>query len=210
MKTKITGIFLSIIFLVACVRQQSIPVDIQSTAMAAVQTYIALSQTPTLPVVTPIYPTPSPLPTQPPFSIITPDAVQVVKWREHQSALAGKLVSAFPVEIVLCEWEILGQTKQELYVWTVCVAPGYEASKPAAIHFNEDGSVQNVEVPLSGSTWDSDIQRIFPSDVRNRIVPEIFFQRSLELINHIEWRQTHLEEPPLIILSAMPAVTPAP
>lgn len=159
---------------------------------------------------TPIYPTPSPFPTQPPISIFTPDAIQIERWREYQTELAKKLVSKFPVDIVLCEWDILGQSEQEVYVWAVCAAPGYVASKPAVIYFKTDGAIQDVEIAVYGSTWDSDIQRLFPEDVQEKIASGIFLQRSAELKNHIEWRRTHLEEPPLIILSAVPALTPTP
>lgn len=160
--------------------------------------------------VTPVYPTPSPLPTQPLISIFTPDVIQIERWREYQTELAKKLVSKFPVDIVLCEWDILGRSEQEVYVWAVCAAPGYVASRPAVIYLKTDGSIQAVEIAVNGSTWDSDIQRLFPEDVQEKIASGIFLQRSAELKNHIEWRRTYLEEPPLIILSAMPALTSTP
>ncbi|MBN8580604.1 MAG: hypothetical protein J0L96_08025 [Anaerolineae bacterium] len=200
------------IFLAGCVPSPAIPVDAQNTAMAVVQTYIALTQT-ALPTPT-VIPTATPqatlIPTIPPPPILTPDAIQVERWREYQTELAKKLVSKFPVEIVLCEWDILGRSEQEVYVWAVCAAPGYVASKPAVIYFKTDGAIQDVEIAVYGSTWDSDIQRLFPEDVQEKIASGIFLQRSAELKNHIEWRRTHLDEPPLIILSEMPALTSTP
>jgi hypothetical protein len=171
---------------------------------------VVLSSTAFESTVTPIYPTPSPLPTQPLISIFTPDAIQIERWREYQTELAKKLVSKFPVEIVLCEWDILGRSEQEVYVWAVCTAPGYLVSKPAVIYFKTDGAIQDVEIAVYGSTWDSDLQRLFPEDVQEKIASGIFLQRSVELKNHIELRRTHLEEPPLIVISAMPALTSTP
>lgn len=211
MKIQIPIILLAI-HLAACKPSQAIPVDAQNTAMVAVQTYIALTQT-AQPTGTPTFVTvtPSPIPTLPPPPLITPDAVQVERWKEYQSALAEKFIPvSFPIELVLCEWDILGQTEQELYVWAVCVAPGYEAMRPAVIYLGGDGSIQKVEAPIYGSKWDSDIRMMFPEDVREKIYSEDFFQRSMELKKHIEWRQTHLGEPPLIIVSVSPSATPLP
>jgi hypothetical protein len=109
--------------------------------------------------------TPSPEPTAPSLPVLTPDAIQVERWKEYQTELAKRFVSVQPSEVVLCEWEILGRDKYELYVWAVCVGLGYEAIRPAVIHLEADGSIQNVETPLHGSEWDSDLQRMFPEDV---------------------------------------------
>ena len=84
MKVQITIIFLAVL-LATCTPSQSIPVDAQNTAMVAVQTYIALTQT-ALPTPT-VIPTATPeatlLPTLPPPPIFTPDAVQVERWQEY-------------------------------------------------------------------------------------------------------------------------------
>ncbi|MDL1919001.1 hypothetical protein FBQ83_06715 [Chloroflexi bacterium CFX5] len=209
---KIMFIVFLALMVAACAPFQSTPVDAQNTAMVAVQTYIALTKTalPTLTVIPTATPEATLIPTLPPLPIITPNAVQVEQWREYQNALAKKLVSKFPVEIVLCEWDILGETEKELYVWAVCAAPGYVASKPAVMYFKTDGSIQGVEIAVYGSTWDSDIRRMFPEDVREVINSGFFIQRSVELKNHIEWRRMQSEVPPLIILSVTLSATPTP
>lgn len=158
--------------------------------------------------VTPIYPTPSPLPIQPPISIFTPDAIQIERWREYQTELAKKFVSKFPVEIVLCEWDILGRSEQEV-VWLLCAAPGYVASQPAVIYFKTDGAIQNVEIAVYGSTSIWIFKGCFLKMCKKKLLLEFFF-KDQRIKNHIEWRRTHLDEPPLIILSAMPALTSTP
>ncbi len=160
---------LLMLFLSAC-GQVTPPATETSTIPPFAWTAVALTQTAlSTPVVISTV-TPSPEPTQPPFPIlVTPNAIQVERWREYQSALAEKFIPAlYPIEIVLCEWNILGQAEQKLYVWAVCIAPGYEAMRPAAIYLREDGFIQKVEAPIYGSTWNSDLQRMFPEDVREK------------------------------------------
>ena len=57
-------------------------------------------------------PLPTPLPTQPIIPIITPDAIQVERWKEYEDALASAIFkSSLQPEEVVCEWEILGQSE---------------------------------------------------------------------------------------------------
>ncbi len=160
----------------------------------------------------PITATPSPLPTQPIIPFITPDSIQVERWKEYETALGDIYLKGEPS--VLCEWEILGQTNQEVYVWVVCrssisvlvttegkiIYSGFDI--PAVIHLGTDGAVQNVEIPGGGTQYASDIRKMFPSYAQDRYFGKLIdFKR---LSDHIEWRRTHPEEPPLIILSASP------
>ncbi|MBL8090361.1 MAG: hypothetical protein KF758_17900 [Anaerolineales bacterium] len=144
--------------------------------------------------------TPSPLPTQPPIHVITPDAIQVERWREYETALAKSVLSYLPPEEVLCEWDILGRYGNDVYVWAVCRGKDGGGSVPAVIHLETDGAVQSVE---RAKNWSRDIPRLFPSDVREKFA---HYQggRAREMQQHIEWRRTHPEEPPLIILSLTP------
>ena len=154
---------------------------------------------------------PSPLPTQPTIPMITPDAIQVKRWKEYENALAMKIRGReASVGKVLCEWDILGRSDQEVYVWAVCMGtflvgdinPIFPtASVPAVIHLNEDGSVQSVEIPGAGSDYVRDIRRMFPPDVQEEF-DRYHFGRAGEMSEHLEWRRTHPEEPPLIVLSA--------
>lgn len=211
---KVRAIFFLFVFgFTACTSPQ--PVDIQGTAVALAKTGVALTQTvqPTAtlpPTVTPTatvtYPTPSPYPTQKPLPIFTPDAIQVERWKEYQTELAKNLLSFLPSEAVLCEWDILGQFDQGIFAWAVCegVSGGTSAPKistPVVIRFEADGAVQNVEHPKH---WSQDIQRMFPAEIQEKF-DYYNFGRASELSQHIEWRRTHPEEPPLVVLSATSA-----
>ncbi|MBI3175651.1 MAG: hypothetical protein HYZ25_18165 [Chloroflexi bacterium] len=216
---KVRAIFFLFVFgLTACTSTR--PVDIQGTAIALAQTGVVLTQTaqPTTtppPTVTPtatiVYPIPSSYPTQKPLPIFTPDVIQVERWKEYQTELAKLVLSeagdVFPYyETALCEWDILGRSEQEVYVWATCFAPGSRDRKPAVIHLNVDGSIQKVEVPFHGSTWNSTIQRLFPVDVREKIdsyFSSFYSGRAEELRMHLQYRLTHPEIPPLVILSAI-------
>ncbi len=159
-----------------------------------------------LPPVT-ILATPLPtLPVTPPF--ITPDAIQTARWKEYEAILAKSL--GFLPQETLCEWDILGTSEQILYIWVVCentipfgtTSKGIKmyssSSTPALIHIEKDRSVHSVEIPAPGI---SDYKRMFPTYVQEKF--EFYrFGRAKELSNHIEWRRTHPEEPPLIVLGA--------
>jgi hypothetical protein len=164
----------------------------------------------------PVNATPSPLPTQPVIPMITPDAIQVERWKEYEDALARTILSFLPREEVICEWEILGRSEQEVYVWALCTSiissgtspiSGTEifssSSIPAVIHLREDGSVQSVEIPGAGSYYARDIRLMFPPDVQEEF-DRYHFGRAGEMSEHLEWRRTHPEEPPLIVLSVTP------
>lgn len=191
--------------------------------MAVVQTYIALTQTavPT-PTVMPTATSQATLiPTLPPPPILTPDAIQVERWQEYQTELAKSVLSGYLgldpdiYRYALCEWDILQGSSQVLYVWAYCsVSDGRGGDFPAVVYLEADGSVQNVEVPSRGSTWEYDINKMFPKEVQEKFDAytgnSIIDGRIKEMHDHLVYRETHPEEPPLIILSAMPAVTPTP
>jgi len=143
----------------------------------------------------------------------------VEKWKEYQTELAKVVLSEtgsveYPFyEIALCEWDILGRSGQEVYVWAVCSAPSSGGETPAVIHLKADGSIEYVEVPGHGSTMETNIQKMFPADVRAKFdlyYSSSFYGRTRDLMDHLQYRQTHPEEPPLIVLSATPAATPTP
>jgi hypothetical protein len=142
---------------------------------------------------------------------ITANPDQLARWSEYEHALARKFLSYLPPEEVLCEWEILGQSGQEVYVWAFCLglppagkgkeyAPG--ASIPAVIHLKSDGSVQSVELPRdAGLSYAEGIRKIFPKDVQEKI-----FGRLVNIAGMVAHAQLRREtpEPPLIILLATP------
>lgn len=141
---------------------------------------------------------------------ITANPDQLARWREYENALAMKLLSHLSPEEVLCEWEILGQSLQEVYVWADCLglppagrseqyAP--VASLPAVIYLSQDSSVKNVDIPGSGTRYDSDIRRLFPTDVQKKIFENLISYGALA--DHVKSRREN-PGPPLIVLLSTP------
>jgi hypothetical protein len=194
----------------------------------------APTETPVLPMVTltppPTFtPTPefmpipaTPMPTEPPFTpIMTPDAYQVEHWREYQTELAKVLLADYflgdSVALAFCEWDILGRSGQEVYVWADCAFwDVWERDAPAIIHLDANGAIQSVEAPPNGNAYELNVQRMFPAEVREKIklyyTPQTSYDtgRWTVLGLHLLYRGTHPDEPPLIVLSALPIATPTP
>lgn len=222
---------------------------VQSTAIAMARTGIALTQTalptatlppPTFTPTAPLTSTPAatPTPTQPIVPVITLDAIQVERWKEYQAELAKVVLSSNPelghdpaiYKDALCEWDILGQSGQEVYVYVICaLANGNgDARKPAIIYLEPDGSIRKVKLPepkgANSEMFDYDPFPIdvqekfcyyfdpFPSDLPLCPYSSTYSRPRLDVLHaHIEYRKTHAEEPPLIVLSATPpTVTPIP
>lgn len=215
MKKKAIGSLLAITMVSCATRGTAAstmtPIRQAPTADLEAMPTVTLSQSPTVNLEVGLSVTPSPMPTRKAFVILTPNSVEVKRWGEYQSALARKLMSFLPEDEVLCEWEILGRSSQETYVWVACtgIVPignrgGFPSGEePAVIHVGADGSVQSIEVPGAGSDYGRDIRRLFPPDVQTKIFDNLIDYR--QLLDHLEWRRTHPEEPPLIVLSVTPA-----
>lgn len=237
------------LLLAACAPAQHSAADIQNTAAVIAQTNVALTQT-TLPSVstssttvvtpppatltltpevTPLAPTLTPPPpTLPPM--ITPDAYQVKHWQEYQTELAKVVLSIRPelesdpgiYKAAFCEWDILGESGQEVYVYVVCVvATGItDARSPAIIYLEPNGAIQKVKLPepkanssmFDYSPFPTDVQEKFcyyfdpfPSDLPPCPFGAMYPRPRLNaLYAHIEYRKTHLDEPPLAVLLATP------
>mgnify|MGYP000973853259 FL=1 len=214
MKTNIISFILLILALTACSSAQ--PVDIQGTAVVLAKTGVALTQTaqPTAtlpPTVTPTatitYPSPSPYPTQKPLPIFTPDAILVERWTECQTELAKIVLSGYGSvsKYALCEWDILGRSGQEVYVWAFCIERGANGSHPAVIYLEKDGAIRDVRIArYKGDSFDLSI---FPEYVQEKcdlyLGYSLFDGRIKEMIEHVHYRETHPEIPPLVVLSAI-------
>ena len=70
---------------------------------------------------------------------------------EYENALAVKFLHGSQG---YCEWEILGQSQQEIYLWAICQtrfsSEGAAMSAPAVIYLDADGDIEKVEVPKDG------------------------------------------------------------
>jgi hypothetical protein len=154
----------------------------------------------------PVTAMPTQTPAGPVYPVITPDAIQIEKWNEYEEALAlAFFKSYFKLEDVVCEWEILGQVEQEVYVWGYCSAiysaGASSGSIPAVIYLEADGSVQSAEIPGSGTAHAPDIQRMFPPDLHQRIFDHAVSLQGMD--DRIRWRRGHPDEPPLMILNSL-------
>jgi len=142
------------------------------------------------------------------------------RWEEYQTELAKVLLYGYGPDAykdALCEWDILGRSGQEVYVFAICVTtPPFEeggSRQPAVIYLEADESIQNVRVPgYKGPYYDL---KLFPVDVQEKL--ELYYftvcvycGRPEELRIHLLYRQTHSDEPPLNVLSATPIPTPTP
>jgi len=167
------------IFLVACGQQPTTsPTKIYIVIPRDTSTAIPL---PTFPPELLAVVTPSPLPTQPTIPIITPDAIQVKRWKEYQTELARVILAANPeigndpaiYKSALCEWDILGQSGQEVYVYGVCVGVTTKGNrdmrKPAIIYLEPDGSIQKAKIPEpKGPNSEMFNYEPFPKDVQEK------------------------------------------
>ena len=199
-KLNLLSLFILLLNLSACNASVTTPA---ATIIPASPT--STSQAPTL-TSTPFIIIPSPLPTQPIIPVITPDPIQVERWKEYENALAKSVLPHLASEEALCEWDILGQSAREVYVWAVCRGIDGGGSVPAVIHLETDGSIQSVERAIN---WSADIPRLFPADVRGKF-DRYPSGRAREMAEHVAWRRTHPEEPPLVVLSAAPLSKPTP
>jgi len=75
-------------------------------------------------------------------------------------------------------------------------------SAPAVIHLSEgNGSIGKVEVPRDGSQYSVDIQKMFPQNLREKILSHSI--DSLQAMwGHIQTRR-NVPEPPLIVKSGI-------
>ena len=120
------------------------------------------------------------MPTQAPPPIFTPDAIQVDRWQEYQMELARVVLSSNQelgndpaiYKDALCEWDILGQSSQEIqevYVYAACIiAKGNGDMRSLAIIYLEpDGSIRQVKLPEPKKTISFELDfDPFPLDVR--------------------------------------------
>ena len=198
--------------------------DVQSTAIAIVQTGVALTQT-AMPTATPTFTptaTPTALPTFSPVPtlvrpIFTPDAIQLEKWQEYQTKLAKALLIN-PSINAICEWDILGRSIQEVYVWAICGSTGGGDDGAAAIYLNTDGSIQKIKTPRywmgDRGIVMSNENELFPADVIAKLDLYKgyyhFTGRPYEINLYLNYRLANPGTLPWVVLLGTPTGTPMP
>jgi hypothetical protein len=104
----------------------------------------------------------------------------------------------------LCEWEILGNLGNEIYVWALCKVRepiGTAGSVPAVIKLGESGEIEKITIPRDGNFYSSDIQTLFPTDIQKKVFRSQF--NGPEAEKHIDER-LESNDPPLIAISGTP------
>ena len=146
-----------------------------------------------------------------PMTTATPLYTQVVeipkeRWMLYEDALAARLLS-IPVErgAGYCEWEILGQDGQEVYLWAICQVAGdpegTATSAPVVVTLANFWGFTRVDMPRDGTLYGEDIRTMFPADLQN-----IIFNQDVDVDSmwaHIQSRHAN-PEPPLIELAGSP------
>lgn len=143
------------------------------------------------------------MPTSSSSPVVMPTSdTKVERWQEYENALAAVFL---PVPFLpgkgLCEWEILGQSEDAVYVWALCQvsnsAGGAAMSAPAVIHLTENDNIEKVEIPRDGSQYAVDIRKMFPNKLQEKILSQSIDSLD-EMWNHIQIRRNN-PEPPLIV-----------
>lgn len=136
-----------------------------------------------------------------PLTSTTTTTTKVERWMEYENALALEILQTSDA---ICEWNILGQENQDVYVWAMCQITNLEigsaASVPAVIHLGNNGSIEKVQIPGDGTQYGIDIRKMFPPELHDKI-----FEQSVgidALWSHLELRQKN-PEPPLNVLSGV-------
>jgi hypothetical protein len=202
MKTRLTILAFLAISLAACA-----PAVVSPTATPIP----TATDTPVPPTPTPPPIVATPLPAQSFTPIMTPDATQVARWKEYQTALARCVLAqsgcdySHP-EYALCEWDILGRSGQEVYIWAMCLYTT-QAEKPLVVYLQPDGSI--MEVKFGGYNGPYYNLKLFPVDVQKKIDlyrgGPGYSSRVKELGMHLAWRLKQADwwdTLPLIVLSA--------
>ena len=205
-----------LLLLVSCV-----PTGSETPQMAGTNTKTQQTKT-TRPEDTPIEPTgTAPLRTQVSTEILqtalptmsrtqvfkTPSSEQLERWNEYQEALS-KTFFPPPLEIEepLCEWVIIEQEEQNLYIWAVCSgyhSPGElsSGSMPAVIVVDQSGNIQEIKTTENtpASSFKEAQQLLFSEE----ILQQLSNFNGERYFGHLEKRREN-NEPPLIVLDATP------
>jgi hypothetical protein len=102
--------------------------------------------------------------------VITDSPTEPPRWKMYEAALLKATVRK---EDGVCEWVILGATKTEVYVYTICQLrnpPQTAMSVPAVVYLGENGEIQEVTIPRDGVFYPQDIKALFPLDIQKKIL----------------------------------------
>jgi hypothetical protein len=192
----------SVVFLAAITACTNQAATLTPAAYPSGTPYASLTPITLSPTSTPATPTATRI-----YIAVTSSPERSARWQEYERALAARLLFLHAPEDILCEWEILGESSNEIYLWAICLGLPPEgrseeyapiASIPVVIHLGLDGSLVSVELPRdAGRSYGEGIREIFPKDVQ-----QIISERSINiaaLAEHAKLRRTN-PGPPFIVL----------
>lgn len=136
-----------------------------------------------------------------PAQSIIPTQTSTPRWKIYEKALSKAVVNT---NDGLCEWEILGNSGNEVYVWALCKVKepiGTAGSVPAVIRLAQTGEIEKVDIPKDGNFYSQDIQALFPVEIQEKVFLSTFDGPAAE--KHID-KRLKSNEPPMIEISGIP------
>ena len=135
---------------------------------------------------------------------------ELPRWKLYERALAfillgppGPTRADLSQDHGLCEWVILGQRGNEVYVWALCQveasATGAATSAPAVIHLSGAGAISEVVMPNEG--W-SNVHELFPAGLLDGI-QDAASAGLPDGMDHIDLRRHDPSIPPQIVLDGV-------
>lgn len=179
----------------------------QLASCALIFACIGLCLSGCLPMVSTAPETPMPMPartaTLRPKETASPTETPGTRWEMYEDALFRATLHKSLV-YGHCEWAILGEEKEKVYVWTLCKVNGQHGaliSVPAVILLGEQGQIAEVKFPDLGSDYSQSIKELFPEVIRAKMD----YMRGYNTIDreHIFARETE-GGPPLIVIYGTP------
>ncbi len=147
---------------------------------------------------------------QPAGDLLPPTNGLAHTWRDYETALVRAILPPTLANGV-CDWQVLGHTGQEVYVWAFCAA--YQAgadtsaaSVPAVLSMADDGHTVTARIPREGSYYPEDVRAMFPPKVQQQV-----FDRLPEAtLSRLEQHARRLTLPTLPPLGAAETIKPRP
>ncbi|MFO7943537.1 MAG: hypothetical protein R6U51_04465 [Anaerolineales bacterium] len=138
---------------------------------------------------------------------VEPTAPGGTPWKRVQCALASALLSPPGQKSRgICEWQILGKSDAEVYLWAMCQAAGEPegpaVSAPVVIRLDQSGRIVGVDVPRDGELYGPDVRELFPSSIQ-----EVIFSHNIDtdaMWAHIQKRHK-TPQPPLVVQEKTPS-----
>ena len=195
MNNKIPVRFIVLLVLTACASK---PIPVLTNAIMP----------PTATLIPTLIPTITVTSTPTKFSYPTPP-LDTPRWVLYERALsyiflgpAGITIPDMSTDNGLCEWEIMGQKGNEVYVYATCQVHnpnGTGSGGPAVIRLGKDGTILEVEMPNEG--W-GNLKELFPQDIVTLILKNDFHGR--QTWDRIQQRQKDSSILPLIVEQGTP------